>query len=174
MSTTVVVDNKKVHDAIVAKDVLVQAGRKISQDIEDIEAKIKRFEVKEQKITGKVIPPKEMTDRGDEVAMQIAKLSDELDAIAKKISDSKLESIPKEMKDDHMALLDAKEKLERERNKIALKVQKIKDKVIPIVKKEVKPLLGEYDDIETAKISEGMVIITTFNYLDDFKRKFRR
>ncbi len=174
MTEPLIVDNKRIHDLIVDKDVLVQEGRKISQDIEDVEKQVKVFENKEKKITAKVVPPKELTDRGDEVAKQMEKLGDELNEIATKINNSKLDSIPKEMKEEHMALLKAKEKMERERNKVALKVQKIKDKVVPIIQKVVKPLLEEYDDIETAKIKDGKVIITTFNYLEDWKRKFRR
>jgi predicted nucleic acid-binding Zn-ribbon protein len=170
----ITIDNKRLHDYIVDKDKLVSEGRKISQDIENLEFKIKHFEDKEKKITGKIIPPKELTDRGDAVAEQIARLSDELDKIAKEINDSKLAAVPADMKADHLKLLKDKEVLERERNKIALKVQKIKDKVVPIIQKEVKPLLGEYDDIETAKTKDGKIVITTFNYLEDFKRKFRR
>jgi hypothetical protein len=79
------------------------------------------------------------------------------------------------MKDEHMQLFKDKEKLERDRNKIALKVQKIKDKVIPIIQKEVKPLLlQEYDDIETAKVKDGVVVINTFNHLEDWKAAFKR
>lgn len=170
----ITINNKKLHDHIVAKDLLVTEGRKISQQIEEIEIKIKRFEDKEKKITAKVELPKTLTDRGDEVTKQIMKLSDELDAIGKEINDTKLAAIPKEMKADHLKLLADKEVLERDRNKVALKVQKIKDKVVPIIQKEVKPLLGEYDDIETAKTKDGQVVINAFNYLDDFKKKFRR
>ncbi len=164
----------KLYKLIEDKDVLVKEGRKISQDIEDVEREIKKLEDKEKKITAKVIPPKELTDRGDEVARQMEKLGDELNSLAQKINNSKLEAVPKDIKDAHMALLAKKEKMERERNKVALKVQKIKDKAVPIIKKEVQPLLhDEFDDIETAKLKDGKVIIETFNHLEDFKRKFR-
>ncbi len=154
---------------------MVNEGRKISRDIEDIDIRIHRFEQKEKRITAKIVPPKELTDRGDDVAQQIASLSDELDKIAKQINDSKLAAIPQDMKEGHMALLKQKEEMERGRNKIALKVQKIKDKVVPLVQKHVKPLLEtKFDDIETAKVRDGKVEITTFNYLEDFKKTFNR
>lgn len=168
------IENKRLHDLIVQKDELVNVGRKISRDIEDIEIKVKRFEDKEKKITIKVVPPKELTDKGDGLVKEITKLNTELTKIAEEINESKLAAIPQEMKDEHLQLLKDKEKLERERNKVALKVQKIKDKVIPIVQREVKPLLQEYDDIETAKVKDGKVVISTFNYLEDFKKKFKR
>ena len=168
------VENKKIHDLIVLKDELVAGGRKISRDIEDVEIKVKRFEEKEKKITAKVVPPKELTDKGDELVKTITKLNSELTKVAEEINESKLSAIPLEMKDEHMALLKVKEGLQRERNKVALKVQKIKDKIIPLVQREVKPLLKEYDDIETARAKDGKVVITTFNYLEDFKKKFQR
>jgi hypothetical protein len=68
-----------------------------------------------------------------------------------------------------------REKLERERNKIALKVQKIKDKIIPLIRKEVKPLLKDpFDDIETAQIKEDKVVVDTFNHIEEFKKKFKQ
>ncbi len=179
----ITLENKKVHDLITEKDKEVEIGRSLSREIEKLDIKIKRFEDKERKITAKVIPPKELTDKGDAVAKQIGELSDELDRIAKQINDSKLEAIPKDMKDDHMKLLKEREVLERERNKVALKVQKIKDKIVPIIQKEVKPLIqqkhlveidvGKYDDIGTAKAKDGKIIIDKFNWLDDWMKKYR-
>lgn len=179
----ITLENKRVHDFIVIKDELVNQGRKISRDIEDIEIKVARFEEKEKKITAKVVPPKELTDRGDEVAKQMEALGNELNEIADKINKSKLAAIPNDIKEPHLQLLKDKEKLERERNKIALKVQKIKDKIVPIVQREVSPLIrkermeqidmGKFDDIETAKTKDGKVVISTFNHLSDYIKKFR-
>lgn len=169
----IVLENKRLHDLIVEKDALVDSGRKVSRDIEVIESKVKVFEDKEKVITGKVIPPKELTDKGNALAKKIETMGNELGEIADQINKSKLDAIPQDMMDAHKKLLKEKEVLERDRNKIALKVQKIKDKVIPIVQKEVKPLLGEYDDIETAKTKNGKVVITTFNHLVEWKRRFK-
>lgn len=168
------IENKRVHDFIVAKDELVNEGRKLSRQLEDLEVKIVRLENKEKKLTAKAALPKELTDRGDELAKQAMAISDELDKVGKEIHDTKLATIPQEIKEEHIGYLKDREKLERERNKIALKVQKIKDKIIPTIQREVKPLLGEYDDIETAKTKDGKVIITIFNYLEDFKKRFAR
>lgn len=170
----ITLENRKLHDYIVQKDELVDVGRGISRQIEAIEVKVKRFEQKEKTITAKITPPKELTDRGDEIVREVTKLQTELTKIADAINQSKLDAIPEDMKNEHLALLKEREKLERERNKIALKVQKIKDRLIPIVQKEVKPLLKEYDDIETARVKDGKVVISTFNHLEDFKSKFHR
>lgn len=174
IGNTIEIENKRLHDFIVTKDELVNDGRKISQRIEDIEIKVKRFENKEKQITSKVVPPKELTDRGDELVKQVTAIDSELNKIIKEINEIKLAAVPKDMKEDHMTILKEKETLERDRNKIALKVQKIKDKLIPIIQKEVKPLLGEYDDIETAKTKDGKVVTSTFNHLTDWKKAFAR
>jgi predicted nucleic acid-binding Zn-ribbon protein len=181
--TPITLDNKKVHDYIVQKDVLVTEGRKISQEIEKIEAKILAYEKKEMAITGNVKPAKELTDKGDALTKEINKLAEELTKLSDQITRAKLDAIPKDMADAHKALMKEKEEKERDRNKIALKVQKLKDKLVPIVQREVKPILqqvrmvqvdmGKYDDIETAKAKDGKVVISTFNHLDEYRRKFR-
>lgn len=168
-------DNPKLVKYIKDKDELVAEGRKITRDIEVIEAKVKTFENKEKAITGKVAVPKELEDRGNKLAEEINAKIKELEAIGKEIETEKLKAVPEEMKKDHLELLAKKEKLERDRNKIALKIQKIKDRVVPMIQKEVKPLLkNEYDDIETAKVKGDTLIINTFNHIEDFKSKFKK
>lgn len=169
----ITLDNKKIHDLLVMKDEIVDEGRAVSQKIEDIEKKCKVFEDKEKKLTAKIIPPKEITDRGDVIVKQIEKLDKELSVIIKEINDAKLEAVPEKMREEHLQLLKDKEVLERDRNKLALKVQKIKDKMIPLIQKEVKPLLKEYEDIETAQAKDGKVLIETFDRLAEFKAKFK-
>lgn len=166
-------NNKKLHDWIVQKDALVNDGRKISGEIEKIEAKVKVFEDKEKAITGKVEVPKELIEKGNKLANEIESKIKELGVIGNEVENIKLAAIPEEMKKEHQALLKDKEALERDRNKIALKVQKIKDRIIPVIQKEVKPLLEKYDDIETAKTKDGMVVISTFNYIEEYKKKFK-
>jgi len=112
--------------------------------------------------------------KGDRLNDECQKKFEELQDVIKQIEDIRLAAIPAEMRDAHMALMKKRESLERDRNKIFLKVQKIKDLVVPIIQKEVKPLLQEYDDIETAKTKDGKVVIETFNHLADFKKKFKK
>jgi len=166
-------NNKKICDLLVMKDSIVADGIKISQKIEAIEKKAKVFEDKEKALTAKIVPPKEITDRGDVIVKQIEKLDKELSVIIKEINEAKLNAVPAKMKEEHLQILKDKEVLERDRNKLALKVQKIKDKVIPIIQKEVKPLLKEYEDIETAQVKNGKVVISTFNRLEEWKAKFK-
>lgn len=168
------IQNPKLYDFLVKKEVLVNDGRKISREIELMEIKIRRLEEKEKKITMKVRPPKDKEERGNQIVKEIERLDKEMSKLLKEIDDARLAAVPKEMKDEHLQLLKDKEVKERERNKIALKIQKIKDRVIPVIQKHVKPLLGEYEDIETAQIKDGKVVINTFNYLEEWKRKFHK
>ena len=168
------INNRKLHDLIVDKDELVTKGRSISRDIEMLDIKIKRYEDKEKRITEKVQAPEGLKNRGDEIMKLFNSLDKEFTDITKQIKELKLAMIPSDIKEEHEKLMKDREILERDRNKIALKVQKIKDKVIPIIQKEVKPLLvDKYDDIETAKAVDGKIVISTFNHLEEWKKKFR-
>ncbi len=169
----ITIDNKKMHDYIVAKDALVDEGRAVSKELEKIEVEITKCENEEKKITGSVKPDPALKAEGDALVVVFNQTLKKLEEIGSKIESKKLEAIPKTLMDKHKALLKQREEKERERNKIALKVQKVKDRVVPLIQKEVKPFLKEYDDIETAKTKNGMVVIATFNHLEDWKQKFK-
>jgi hypothetical protein len=177
------IENKKLHDWIVEKDRLVDEGRANERDIAIIEKKIADFEKKEKIITGKIQPDKDLREEGDKLIEEVNKTMKRLEELGKLIQDKKLEAVPKEMKDEHVALMKEREEKERLRNKIALKVQKVKDRCIPLIQKEVKPLLrvkrmveidiGKFDDIETAKTKNGKVVFQKYNRLEEFMQKFK-
>jgi len=168
----ITLENKRVHDYIVDKDKWVSQGMEVSKKLEKVEKEIADFEKKEKAITAK-IEVKDLKERGDKLNDECQKKFEELQSVIKQIEEIKLKGIPKDIKEAHLAKMKEREQLERERNKIFMKVQKIKDRVIPIIQKEVKPLLKEYDDIETAKTKDGKVILKTFNHLEEFKAKFK-
>jgi len=70
------------------------------------------------------------------------------------------------------ALTNDIEKLEKERAKIGMQIQKRKDKIIPLVEKEVKPKLAEYEDIETVSLDKGEIVVKVFNHMEEFKKAF--
>lgn len=167
------IQNKKILEYLKQKDLLVNQGRGVSEQIEKIEAEILELDKTEKEYTT-ACEPKELMEEGKILQEKINKLILKLQDISEKIKDEKINSIPKEMVDKHYKLRDTKEKLERERNKIALKIQKIKDKVIPMIQKSVMPKLKEYDDIEKAEIIDDEVVVTTFNRLEEFKKQFKK
>lgn len=168
------IENKKIADLINLKDTLVDEGRAVTVLIEKEEKKIKEFENKEKKITGSVKPDPVLKAEGDALVKVFNDTLKRLEEVGQLIEAEKMKAIPKELEAEHKACLKVKEQLERDRNKVALKIQKVKDRVIPAIQKHVKPLLKEYDDIETAKVVKGKVIIETFNHLADWKKKFNR
>jgi predicted nucleic acid-binding Zn-ribbon protein len=166
------IDNAKLYKLIEDKDTLVKQGRKISSELETIEFKINKLQDKEKVITGKH-ENKDLATRGEIARLEMERAMKAFDKVAAEIHADKLEAIPKTMKDEHYAFMKKREELERDRNKIALKIQKFKDKLIPMLKKEIKPHLKEFEDTQTVELKDGKVVVETFDYLEDYKARFR-
>ena len=67
------------------------------------------------------------------------------------------------------------EKLEKERAKVGMQIQKTKEKVIPMVvkmKADGTIKLGEYDDLESISLEKGEIVVKTFNHLEEFKKQY--
>jgi len=167
------IKNKKILEYLKQKDIYVKQGRLLSTEIEEIEKNIEELDKAEKEYTTKC-EPKELMEEGKNLQDQINELITKLQSISEKIQDEKIASIPKDMVDKHYKLRDKKEKLERERNKVALKIQKIKDRVVPLIQKSVTPKLAQYEDIEKAEVMEDEIVVTTFNHLEEFKKRFKR
>lgn len=167
------IKNKKIAEYLKQKDVLVNQGIAISKLIDAKQIKIEKLNKKEREVTNLVNPP-ELIEHGNKLRDEINEKIKELETIGKRIEEMKIDAIPDKMKKEHYALRDEKEKLERDRNKIALKIQKIKDRVIPLIRKEVVPLLAEYEDIEKAVVKDDKIVIETFNHLEDWKKNFKK
>ena len=64
------------------------------------------------------------------------------------------------------------EKLETERNKVGLQIQKVKDKLIPLVKKLTEGKLEQFEEITTVEPYGSEIVINTCNVVEDFKRQY--
>jgi hypothetical protein len=166
-------NNPKLYKLIQEKDALVKSGRKISSELETVQFKIDKLVDKEKIITGKH-DNKDLMTQGEIIRLELERTMKKYDDIAEKIRLDKLAQIPKTIEEEHKALMKKRSDLEAERNKIALKIQKYKDKIVPTLKKSIKPFLKEYDDTETVEIKDGKILVKTFNYLEDFKSKFKK
>lgn len=65
--------------------------------------------------------------------------------------------------------------LENERNKKGLKIQKLKDKLIPLAQELAKPLLlNKYEDLETIDLDPetGKPTVNVFNHLEMWTENF--
>lgn len=165
-------NNKKIYDLLEQKEVLVKAGRKLSSEIETLQHKITKYQDKEKKITEACKVP-DLEKKIETLGKEVEERVNEMEKILEEIRNIKLASIPADLKKEHLELIKQREAKERERNKVALKIQKIKDKVVPVIQVETKPFLKEYDDIETAELKDGLIKITTFNHLENWKKEFR-
>lgn len=164
------IQNDKLYSLLAEKDELVKKGRKVSAKVEITNLKIEKNKDKQRKYTA--YNPKELMVRAMELDSKIAKDLTELEGIQKEVMRLKVDKIPPEVAKEYEDLKKEGEELEIERNKLALKVQKIKDRSIPIIQKEVRPFLKEYEDIESAELKGGKILVKTFNHLDEWKKKF--
>ena len=57
-------------------------------------------------------------------------------------------------------------------SKVAEKINKIKDKIVPILHKEMQGKLAEFEDTREAEIRDGVIIVTVGDHLEDFKKRF--
>jgi seryl-tRNA synthetase len=163
--------NKKLRDLLTEKDVLVRAGRKISGAIEILERKLEKQKDIQRKYTEECNPT-ELIEKGNALQDKLNEGIAELEKIGEEIQAIKIAAIPAQHVAEYERLKTEKEEKERDRNKIFLKVQKIKDRSIPIIQKEVKPLLKDYEDINTADLKGDVVVVTTFSHLEDWQEKF--
>jgi len=65
------------------------------------------------------------------------------------------------------------DKLENDRRKVGLQIQKIKDKILPMVDEITKDKMQEFEEITTVNIkSEDEVEISVTNVIEDFKKAY--
>lgn len=170
---TLKIDNPKVAGMIGEKDDLVKIGISISKEIEKIEKQIEVQNDKERKYTEKVTPEiQAIIDLGDAAEKELQERMNNLEKLGNDIMKMKLALIPKDVMEKHYALRAEKEGKERERNKIGLKVQKFKDRLVPMIRKILVDVLDEYEDTETVQVKNGKLEIVIFSHLEEWKQKF--
>jgi hypothetical protein len=65
------------------------------------------------------------------------------------------------------------EELENDRRKIGLQIQKVKDKVIPMVNKLMEGNLKEFEEIGTVEVKDGELDISIVDVVENFKRDYK-
>ena len=169
---TIIFDDAQLIKWLQEKDALVKEGREVSKRLDAVEKEIQTYVDKEMKLTAKV-EPKELIAEGNKLRDEINERVKLLEKVAEDIRKEKLKAIPKDMETEHLKLNDQKEKLEKERNKIALKVQKIKDRFVPKLQKIALKHLGEFEDLSTAELKDGKVVVEKFSHLQEWKRQWK-
>lgn len=166
---TVILESDTLKALIQEKTDLVLEGREKTSQIELIENDMKAVDKEIQSIERSVdtsdidAKAKEITDAMNAILEQSKQVKEEL---RERLKAAVPEMLIKQYEDCEQK----KEKLEEERRKLALKVQKKNDKIIPLGRKLMQPFLqNEYEDFDTLRLEDGKVIGTIFSHLETFK-----
>jgi len=65
------------------------------------------------------------------------------------------------------------EKLETDRRKVGLQIQKLKDKIIPLVTKLTASAMAEYEEISTVDVKDDEIIVEIVDVVENFKRDYK-
>lgn len=167
-------ESDKLKNLLIEKSELVTSGRLMSQDIEIVEADLQEID-NQMKELEKTVDITEFQAEESEITKRMEACIAEMEGIQSRIKAKMIEKIPKELGDRYDELKNKKESLETGRNKIALKVQKYNDKIIPLGRKLMKPyLVDNFDDYETIMIEDGVIKATIFNHLEEFKTSYNK
>lgn len=169
---TIKIEDDKLFKALTEKNKLIEKGRAVSVEIEEIEKEMEVID-KEIQVVEKSVDLGEIEKEAQEVTDEFNKLSERMSEVKKKISDKLMQEVPQDKIDAYRELDKKKEELEQNRNKIALKAQKYTDKIIPLARNVMsKFIVDKYEDFESVKIEDGEIVGTIFNHLEDWKTNF--
>ncbi|MEK9208059.1 MAG: hypothetical protein AAB922_06225 [Patescibacteria group bacterium] len=170
---TVVLEDEKLRKLLEAKAELITQGRVISDEIVQKEADLEQID-KDIQAVEKTVEADDIKKKAEEITLKFNEVLKDMDLVKKELYDRMREGVGKELPAKYEAVKAEKEKLENDRNKIALKVQKFNDKAIPIGRRLMKPNLeNEFEDYDSLRIENGQVVGTIFSHLDDFEKRFR-
>lgn len=167
-------ENEELKSFILEKGKLVEQGRAKSEEIEKLE--IEMAEIEKQLIDEeKKIDLKEFKKKEKSITKRMEKCIADINTVKEAIYAKIKANTPQELRDKYDEAKKLKEEKETERNKIALSAQKYNDKIIPLSRDLMKPLLqDEFEDYDTIVIKDGEIIASIFSHLEDFKINFNK
>ncbi len=170
----ITLENEKLSKLLAEKSELVTTGRAMSEEIEKLEAEMHQIDDEMKKIE-KTVDISSFKAREQEITSKVEVAIKEMEQIQSEIKELMVAAIPAELGSKYATLKEEKDKKENERNKIALKVQKYNDKIIPQGRKLMKPYLEDnYDDYDTISLKDGKIVASIFNHVEDFKANFKK
>lgn len=171
---TVVINDSKIKDWLEQKNDLILKGREISLDIEEIE---KGQEIIDKQIQEeeKKVDIKDLEPESQAITKEFNAVLEKMEVFKKKVYNRLKAEVPPELGEKYEKNQKLKEKLENDRNKVGLKVQKIKDLIIPKTQKLAKPLLqNEFEDFSDLRLENGEVVLDIFSHLESWKEQRRK
>lgn len=167
------IEDPKLKKLMEEKGDMVLEGREVSQEIEEIEIQMKKVDEEIQAEEAKV-DISDLKPRADAATLKVNEAMSEMKAVKDEIYARMKSQVPKSLHEKYESLIKLKEEKESARNKIALKIQKWKDKIIPLAQKLMKPFLqDEFDDYNDLVLENGEVVGTIFNHQDEFLKRQR-
>ena len=168
----IVLEDKKILKLLKEKDETLKYGRKYYDEAELLEAKLLDID-KEMQDLENAVDIADLKDEAVGLTNEFNAVKEKMDNLNQRVVDRKKVAVPQELKDKYDATKAEKEKFENLRNKAALKIQKINDKTIPLVRRLMRPFLqGIYEDYDSARLEGDTVVATVFSHLDDFEKNF--
>lgn len=171
---TIKLEDPKLKKLILEKNDMIIEGRGVSEQIDTLEKEMVEINNKivEQE---KTVDISDILSEGKEVGEQIKALLLKTDELKKKIYERKKAAVSPDLIASFEEKEKTKKELETKRNKIALRVQKWKDKIIPMGQRLAKPFLqDEFEDYETLLIEDGEIVVKIFSHLEDYKEHFKK
>lgn len=169
---TVILADPKLTRLLKEKADMIIEGRKVSEDIEAKEGEMDVID-KEVQAVEATVDLVDLRAEAEQLTIEFNAVMDKMEKNQKKVRERMNEVVSQEFKDKYDIKKKEKEELENGRNKIALKVQKWNDKIIPLARKVMASFLqNEYEDYDTLRIENGEVVGTIFNHLEDWKKVF--
>jgi seryl-tRNA synthetase len=116
----------------------------------------------------------DLKEKAKELTEEFNKLQAKMKELEKENYERMKQAVGTELPNKYEALKKEKEEMEKKRNKLALRVQKLNDKIIPIGRRLMKPYLeDEFDDYDTLRLEGDEIVGTIFNHLDDAEKRLR-
>lgn len=168
----IILDNSKLKTLLEEKGELIKVGRAKTNRIEEIETKMV---IIDQKVVEeeKKVDISDLLDEEKEITKVVERAIEKMKDIKKRIFERMKDKVDSALHTEYEELNKEKEKLEAERNKIAIKAQKFNDKIIPLGRKLMSPYIqDEFEDYDTLRLEDGKVVATIFSHLNDFKTNF--
>jgi predicted nucleic acid-binding Zn-ribbon protein len=171
---TVVLEDPKLRKLLSQKAALITEGRSKSERIEALE--------KEMEIIDEEIRAYEKNVNTSDLDAEAKIITESFNAIMQQMTDIK-QKLHDRMKSaispEAIALYEEKKKekegVEKERNRIALKVQQFTDRIVPFARKLMAPYLeNKYEDYDSIQLEDDKIVTKIFSHLDLFEKSFTK
>ena len=169
---TVFLEDPKLKRLLEERESMILDGRKLSADIDEKEREMD--EVNQELLTVEAtVDVDDLRQEAEKLTVQFNSVMSAMEDNQKKVRERLHQIVPQELKNKYDNKKKEKEDLENKRNKIALRVQKWNDRIIPLGQKVMSAFIqNEYEDYDTLRIENGQVVATIFNHFEDWKKIF--